>query len=120
MNWLLPSLVVLIILAVIVLKRMSQASVAQVRQLLQQGAVVVDVREPREFAEARVAGALNVPLGNLEQELPAKVKDKDHPILVHCLSGGRSEIAKQRLIRLGYRNVHNLGSLARARKLVNP
>jgi rhodanese-related sulfurtransferase len=39
-------------------------------------------------------------------------------LLLHCLSGMRSGMAKQKLKSLGYANVFNLGSLARARKIV--
>jgi len=39
--------------------------------------------------------------------------------LVHCLSGGRSAVAKMQLRRLGYRNVYNLGSLGRAKQIVD-
>jgi rhodanese-related sulfurtransferase len=44
--------------------------------------------------------------------------DKQRPVLLHCLSGGRSSIARGVLKRMGYR-AYNLGSLGRARRLVS-
>lgn len=51
-------------------------------------ALIVDVREPDEFTDARVAGALNIPLGTL----PDRLSDvpRDRTVYVMCLSGGRS------------------------------
>ena len=46
------------------------------------------------------------------------MKDKNQTLLLHCASGMRSGIAKDTLKSLGYANVFNLGSLARARKIV--
>jgi rhodanese-related sulfurtransferase len=51
-------------------------------------ALIVDVREPDEFTDARVAGAVNIPLGTL----PARLAEvpRDRAVYVMCLSGGRS------------------------------
>jgi len=51
--------------------------------------------------------------------LPAKVRDHDRAILVHCQSGIRGKKAKERLSQIGYTNVHNLGSYERAFKIVS-
>jgi len=47
------------------------------------------------------------------------VPDKSRALLLHCLSGGRSAIAKRQLRNMGYANAFNLGSLSRARRLVS-
>jgi phage shock protein E len=47
------------------------------------------------------------------------VPDKDKVLLLHCLSGMRSLNGLRQLQRLGYKNVFNLGSLARAKQIVN-
>jgi rhodanese-related sulfurtransferase len=54
----------------------------------------------------------------LRESLPRRVKDKNQVLLLYCLSGGRSGIAKQRFKGLGYQNVFNLGSFGRARQIV--
>jgi len=88
------------------------------RALLNRGAKVVDVRTEREFAEGAVKGALNIPLDRLVEELPKQFPDRAQPLLLHCLGGVRSQSGVQRLRGLGYTDVHNLGSLGRARSIV--
>src|SRR5215471_17752493 len=93
-------------------------SAAEARRLLQAGAKVIDVRSREEFASGGVKGAVNLPLGVLAERIEAVAPDKATPLLVHCLSGGRSALAKSTLRRLGYREVRNLGSLGRAKRIV--
>ena len=47
------------------------------------------------------------------------VKDKNKVLLLHCTTGIRSNLAKKRLIALGYKNAFNLGSYDRAEKIVS-
>ncbi|MDM0083693.1 MULTISPECIES: rhodanese-like domain-containing protein [Variovorax] len=65
-------------------------------------AVVVDVREPEEFAAGHVTGAKNVPLNQLEQKLPATVKNKSLPLLLVCATGARAQRAVATAKKLGY------------------
>jgi rhodanese-related sulfurtransferase len=65
-------------------------------------AVVVDVREPEEFAAGHVTGAKNVPLDQLEQKLPATVKNKSLPLLLVCATGARAQRAVATARKLGY------------------
>lgn len=106
-------------MAIFALKRRSFVSADIARKHLTQGALVIDVRSTEEFRNGHVPGAVNIPLGELRESLPRRVQDKNQPLLVHCLSGGRSAIAKQQLKGMGYANVFNLGSLARAKQVVN-
>lgn len=74
--------------------------------------VVIDVRTPQEFATGHVEGAINIPHDAITPNLPALSKlGKEDNILVYCRSGRRSEIAKETLNGLGYRNVQNGGGL---------
>jgi phage shock protein E len=115
--WLVPVAVVGFV-AFFALKRMSFVSEETARQHLAQGALVIDVRSPEEFRSGHVPNAVNIPLGELRESLPLRVKDKNQVLLLHCLSGGRSGIARQQVKGLGYPHVFNLGSLARARKIL--
>lgn len=101
-----------------VLKRMSLVSASDAREYLEQGALVVDVRTPGEFQSGRVAEAVNIPLDELQDALPRQVPDKSSVLLLHCLSGTRSGMAKGQVKRMGYTSVHNLGSFGRARGIV--
>jgi phage shock protein E len=80
--------------------------------------LIIDVRSPEEFQSNHLAKAINIPLRDLRDTLPSRVKDKSQVLLLHCLSGGRSGIARHKLKSMGYPKVFNLGSLARARKIV--
>jgi rhodanese-related sulfurtransferase len=83
--------------------------------LIDQGALVLDVREPREFGKGRIAGARNVPRGMLELRAAADspVADAeltgrlDQHLFVYCTKSpsARSLLAAQTLAALGYENV---------------
>jgi phage shock protein E len=76
--------------------------------LVANGAVIVDVRTPGEFASGHVKGSLNIPLDTLQsrlKELPA-----DKPIITCCASGMRSGTAKSVLLNSGFKEVYNGGS----------
>lgn len=119
MNWTILLAVVAFVAVVFIVKQWSLVSAAYARALLKQGALVIDVRTPGEFQSGCVTRAINIPLDDLDNALPRRVSDKNQVLLLHCLSGTRSGMAKGRLKRMGYQNVHNLGSLGRARKIVS-
>lgn len=69
-------------------------------------AVLIDVREPHEFARARIPGALSLPLSSLPH---ATLPDADgRDVVVCCASGARSMIAADRLLVHHYGRVYNL------------
>jgi len=113
------AVVVLGVVVFLLLKRASFVSAAKACGYLKEGALVVDVRSPMEHAAGHPQGAINIPLDRLREGVEQEVKSRDQVILVHCLSGGRSAVAKMQLRRLGYRNVYNLGSLGRAKQIVD-
>ena len=67
-------------------------------------AVVIDVCETEEFAAGHVGGAKNIPLGQLEERLPATVKNKALPLVLVCTSGARANRAVGIAKKLGYDN----------------
>lgn len=73
------------------------------------GAVLLDVRTPREFAAGHVEGAINIPV----QELSARHDEipRGDGVVVYCHSGQRSAIAARELEADGY-EVYDLGSLS--------
>lgn len=76
------------------------------------GAPVIDVREPAEFTAGHIPGAVNIPRGLLEFEVdghPAvngerdpALSHRDRPVLLYCRTGGRSALAAEALLRLGF------------------
>ncbi|MBT5218488.1 MAG: rhodanese-like domain-containing protein [Woeseia sp.] len=80
--------------------------------------VVIDVREPDEFARGAIPGAVNIPRGVLEFELKQHpvlncephpvVVMPEQPIYLYCRSGGRSALAAASLQTMGFANVWSL------------
>ncbi len=66
---------------------------------------IIDVREPAEFQGASVPSAVNIPRGFLEFKIAEVCPTADHPILIHCKSGGRAVLAAKTLADMGYSNV---------------
>ena len=76
-------------------------------------ALVVDVREPNEFAAGHVLGAKNLPLARLDASGADLAKKKERPVIVYCDGGDRSAKALAALKKQGYTRVANLsGGLA--------
>jgi phage shock protein E len=118
MNWTVLLVILAAFIVLFVLKQTSFVSAKTARKLLQQGALVVDVRTPDEYRGGHLPDAVNIPLDQLRETLPRQVPDKSRVLLLHCLSGGRSGVAKHQLKGMGYTNSFNLGSYARAQKIV--
>ena len=70
--------------------------------------VVIDVREPAEFAVEHIRGAKNVPLGSLAKQTEALPSNKNVPILVYCKSGHRGAMGLTVLLMLDYKNVRSI------------
>ncbi len=70
------------------------------------GALIIDVREPNEYAQLRARGAVLLPMGRLN----GRVKDlpRDRELLLMCRTGGRSANATQFLAANGFENVTNV------------
>jgi phage shock protein E len=84
-------------------------------KLVEEGALLLDVRSTREFANGHIPGSLNISLDTLGNKL-GQLKDKEQPIITYCASGLRSASAKAILKSKGYKEVHNAmswNSLAR-------
>jgi rhodanese-related sulfurtransferase len=80
----------------------------QAQGMTQQGALLLDVRQPEEFASIRAPDAKLIPLGELPSRLQEISAYKDKPVVVMCRSGRRSAQAVELLKEAGYSNVSNL------------
>jgi rhodanese-related sulfurtransferase len=89
---------------------MYQATISQNEALIliKQGAQLVDVRQPHEYARGALPGSVNIPLPDIQRAL--KQLDKDTPVLLYCSSGQLSGTARCLLKACGFHQVHNLGS----------
>ena len=80
----------------------------ETRRLLNEGARLLDVRTEDEYRAGALQGAINHPVqwisaGHLPQ-------DRETPVIVYCVSGTRSRMAKQLLMSAGFAEVYDLGS----------
>ena len=90
--------------------QITEIPVAQARTACHKADIVIDVREPAEYAAGHVKGAVSVPRGILEfriSDLPA-IKGSDTEILLYCQSSGRAALAAQSLAKLGYTQVASI------------
>lgn len=95
-----------------VMQRLGKVPKARAHQLVnEEGALLVDVRTPGEFAGGHLPGALNVPLQELDARA-AELAKKNKPIVVYCASGMRSASASRVLQRAGA-TVFDLGAMSR-------
>lgn len=71
-------------------------------------AVLIDVCEPAEYAQGHAMGSKNIPLGQLESQLPLMVKNKSLPVILVCQVGGRASRAASQAKKLGYERAQAL------------
>ncbi len=71
-------------------------------------AQVLDVRTPEEFSEGRLTNANNIDIQNAQFEQNLQKLDKNKPVFVYCLSGGRSSNASDMLAKQGFKEVYNM------------
>lgn len=69
---------------------------------------ILDIRNKEEFLSGHISGATNVTRDLMEFKVEGLVPDKDAEFVVNCKSGGRSALAVEQLMRMGYTNVLNL------------
>jgi len=68
-------------------------------------AVFLDVREPDEYQQGAIAGAIHLPRGHLEFQVEGKLPDKSGAVVVYCAGGTRSAFAAKTMGDLGYADV---------------
>ncbi len=89
--------------------RIEEVDPAIVREQASNGAVVVDVREPEEWAAGHIPGAKHVPKSYLESRIEGAAPDRDQHLILYCASGNRSAWATRTLVEdLGYENVESM------------
>lgn len=80
----------------------------QLEKMVQQGAILLDVRSPQEFAEGHLENAILLPEYEIKEQANKMLLDKQQVIIVYCSTGHRSKKAQMILRTLGYENVYNL------------
>jgi rhodanese-related sulfurtransferase len=87
-----------------------EIDVQSVKNLLDQqhDLLLLDCREPDEYAHVHIAGAKHVPMGQIPDRVAELEPHKQRPIVVHCHHGGRSLRVTQWLRMQGFTNVRNM------------
>ena len=87
-----------------------ECSADEARGLLGSADLVLDVREPDEFATGHLPGAVNVPRGLLEFRLSAAeaLQRRDLKVLIYCKSGGRAALSAVSMLSMGYLDVTSI------------
>jgi rhodanese-related sulfurtransferase len=110
------SKIILLVLAIIVgavlYMRFTSVRVSggDARQMVADGALLLDVRSPEEFSGGHIEGAMSIPIQELARRM-GELGDKDAEIVVYCQSGGRSAMAKRLLESNGFTKVHDMGGM---------
>ena len=82
-------------------------------KIINDGAILLDVRTKEEYNEKHIDGASLLPLDIIDiDSISQIVSEKDTPIIVYCRSGNRSKQAREKLIALGYSKVYDLGAMS--------
>ena len=89
------------------LSGVEQADTLKATRLYNDDALVLDVREDKEYAEGHIPKAKHIPLGQLADRLNELDKFRNKPVLVTCRSGQRSARACGMLKKAGFETVYN-------------
>lgn len=89
-----------------------------IETIKQKQGTVLDVRSPIEYEAAHVPGAINIPLDIIESNLKS-IENLPKPILVYCLSGGRSSVATNILQQNGVSETYNGGGIYNLLSILN-
>lgn len=97
-------------------KLFAPANKGIIKEAIEAGALLIDVRNPDEFAGSNIKGSVNIPLNRLSNQAHALKKYK--AVVVFCQSGARSRAAKALLEKNGLTNILNGGSMYSVIKLI--
>lgn len=108
----LPWILLVVIVAALWLLKRPDVTPARAHELVAQGARLVDVRSPGEYAAGHIDGAINIPVDQIGNRA-SSLDPKDRPVVVYCASGTRSAMARRTLRSAGFTQVFNLGPMSR-------
>ena len=81
-------------------------------ELIENGALLIDVRSKEEFQGGHLANAINIEYENIAKISQAIGQDKSRSVVLYCRSGRRVSVALSELSKLGYNNIYNAGGLS--------
>ena len=100
-----------------IFKDLIGGSTTDLKAVIENGATILDVRSPQEFAGGHVAGSINIPVSQIDREMN-RIKNFNNPIITCCATGVRSGTAKNKLKAQGL-EAYNGGGWISVNRLVN-
>src|SRR5688572_14084872 len=88
--------------------RITEISVEDAARAVQEGALLIDVREVEDWQAGHAAGAVHMSRGTIELDIEEKAPALETPIICHCGGGSRSALVAESLQRMGYTKVKSL------------
>jgi len=82
-----------------------EVDTAEGQRLVDDGAALLDVREPDEYDQGAVPESIHIPRGMLESAVENRLTDRSAPVVVMCAGGARSAFAARTLAEMGYTDV---------------
>ena len=91
-------------------QQIQELSLAKAPDSIQRASLLIDVREPAEFQQGHLAGAINIPRGMLEFKMGSSpaLESRDQSIVLYCKTSGRSALSALSLQAMGYINVSSM------------
>jgi len=89
-----------------------------IKSIKEKKGTLLDVRSPMEFEENHIPGAINIPLDIVESSIK-QISEMQKPIVVYCLSGGRSSTASSILQQNGIQDIYNGGGIFSLNNIIN-
>ena len=80
----------------------------QLLKMKKNGAIVVDVRNNREYGEGHISGSINIAEYEIKEKFEKMIPNKNSTIILYCLSGNRSMHALKKIKKMGYMHAYNL------------
>lgn len=91
-----------------------EVDVAEARRRTAAGAILIDVREDREWDAGHARGAIHMGKGVIERDIEQQIQNENAEIILYCGGGFRSALAANALGRMGYKNVASMAGGWRA------
>lgn len=114
--------VIILVVIIFVLKALSlkgRLSKKIANDLINENALIIDVRSKAEFGSGHVKGAISIPHTDIINGIKKYKVSKIRPIILYCASGARSGVAINSLKMAGYERLYNGGSLSHMEKIVD-
>lgn len=81
---------------------------SELKNKINRGAILIDVRSKQEYKEGHLIGAINIPEYEIDKRIEKEIAKKNQLIVLYCQYGGRSRNVYIKMKRKGYTNVYNL------------